>query len=78
MQMRSITVALGTLALLTGCGRDDGRGELSAEENRQLDEAEGMLDENVIDVSPDSLVANAAEIDTLEAEGNNAGLNVAE
>ena len=69
---------LATLALLTACGSDEGRGGLTAEEERQLDNAASMLDENMIDVSPDSLVANAAELDAIEAEdgaGNDGAVN---
>ena len=61
---------LAALALLAGCGRDEGSGGLSAEEERQLDNAAQMLDDNMIDVSPDSLVANAAELEALDAEAN--------
>ena len=61
---------LAALALLAGCGRDEGSGGLSAEEERQLDNAAQMLDDNMIDVSPDSLVANAAELNALDAEMN--------
>jgi hypothetical protein len=70
MRMWTTVVAVAALAVLAGCGRDDARGELTAEENRQLDEAEGMLKENGIDVSPDSLVANEAELDAMVAEEN--------
>lgn len=54
-------------ALLAGCGDEEGRGGLTAEEERQLDEAARMLDENMIDVSPDSLVANEAELEAIDA-----------
>ena len=60
--------ALASLALLAACGSDESRGGLTAEEERQLDNASGMLDDNMIDVSPDSLVANEAELDAMEAE----------
>lgn len=70
MRMRRMVVALAAPVLLASCGRDDGRGDLTAEENRQLDEAERMLEENVIDVSPDSLVANEAELNAIAAEEN--------
>jgi len=61
---------LGALALLAGCGRDEGSGGLSAEEERQIDNAAQMLDENMIDVSPDSLDGNAAELEALDVEAN--------
>ena len=59
--------ALASLALLAACGSDESRGGLTAEEERQLDNAAAMLDDNMIDVSPDSLVANEAELDAMEA-----------
>ncbi|WP_114954952.1 hypothetical protein [Sphingosinicella terrae] len=65
--------ALAASALVAGCGSDADRGGLSAEEERQLDNAAAMLDDNMIDVSPDSLVANEAELDAMEApEGSGA------
>jgi hypothetical protein len=70
MRMNMTIMAVAALVPLAGCGRDDSRGDLTAEENRQLDEAERMLGENVIDVSPDSLVANQAELDAMAAEEN--------
>ena len=51
-------------------GRDEGSGGLTAEEERQLDNAASMLDDNMIDVSPDSLVANEAELEAMDAEAN--------
>ena len=67
--------AVAALMLLAGCGDNEGRGGLSAEEERQLDNAAGMLDDNMIDVSPDSLVANEAELEAMDAEqnGDNSG-----
>ena len=53
------------LAVLAACsGERDGT--LTEAEERQLNEAAEMLDENVYDASPDSLVANEAEIEALE------------
>ena len=43
-------------ALLAGCGGGDGGP--TSEEDRQLNEAANMLDDNLIDASPDSLVAD--------------------
>jgi len=62
--MKRLTIAgLALLVALAGCGRGNDRGGgLSEEEERQLDNAAAMLDDNVFDVSPDSLVANEAEI----------------
>ena len=70
--MRTVTgfTVLAGLALLAGCGSDEGSGGLTAEEERQLDNAAQMLDDNMIDVSPDSLVANEAELEAMEAEAN--------
>lgn len=59
---------LFSLALLAACGGDElGAGGLTAEEERALDNAAAMLDDNAIDTSPDSLTANAAELDGAEA-----------
>ena len=70
MTRNPVVVLLAGCALLAACGQEEGRGGLTAEEERQLDEAARMLDDNMIDVSPDSLVANQAELEALEAEGN--------
>ncbi|MDQ4088459.1 MAG: hypothetical protein M3177_10700 [Pseudomonadota bacterium] len=67
--MRMGSAALAACALLAACG-EESRGGLSAAEERQLDNAARMLDENMIDVSPDSLVANEAELEAMETEGN--------
>jgi hypothetical protein len=76
--MKRATIAgLATLLALAACGRGSDRGGgLSEEEERQLDNAAAMLDDNVFDVSPDSLVANEAEIAAEENAadaGNSAG-----
>ncbi|MGZ8282039.1 MAG: hypothetical protein ACXWUN_03680 [Allosphingosinicella sp.] len=69
---RSLSLSLAAaLALLTACGQEEGRGGLSAEEERQLDNAAQMLDENMIDASPDSMVADEAELDAIEDVGDN-------
>ena len=67
MRNRLGLVLAAACGLMTACGPEEGRGGLTAEEERQLDEAARMLDDNMIDVSPDSLVANEAEIDAMEA-----------
>lgn len=65
---KRIGLALAAAAtLLAACGDQEGVGGLTAEEERQLDEAARMLDDNMIDVSPDSLVANEAELEAMEA-----------
>ena len=79
MRMTMI-IAFGALGLLAACGDNEGRGGLTAEEERQLDNAADMLDDNMIDVSPDSLVANEAELEAMDATegggGNSAEGNV--
>jgi len=71
--MRRKLALIATLALLAACGRDEGQGGLTSEEERQLDEAAKMLDDNMIDIPSDSLVANEAEIEAIEnAESENA------
>lgn len=61
------TMAIAALALLAACGDNEGRGGLTAEEERELNKAEAMLNDNMIDVSPDSLVANEAELEAMDA-----------
>lgn len=78
MKTRLAYAGLAALLALAGCGRQPGAGGLTSEEERQLDNAAAMLDDNsVFDASPDSLVANEAEIaaeenaaDANEAAGN--------
>jgi len=61
--MRNLALLLATLAV-AGCGRgEESKGGVTADEERRLEEAARMLDENTIDVSPDSLVANEADLD---------------
>ena len=77
MRRTSFAVGLAMAALLAGCGDNEGRGGLTAEEERQLDNAAAMLEDNMMDVSPDSLVANEAELEAMDAsEGG--GANSAE
>ena len=67
MAMRTTTPAILFLALaLAGCGGGESRGGLTAEEERQLDEAAKMLDQTMIDASPDSLAADEAELNALD------------
>jgi hypothetical protein len=77
--MKRLTIAgFAALLALAACGRGSDRGGgLSEEEERQLDNAAAMLDDNVFDVSPDSLTANEAEIAAEEnaAEANGAAGN---
>jgi len=66
---------LAMIASLAACGGpEDGRGGLTAEEERRLDNAAAMLDENsVFDTSADSMVMNEAELQALDTpEGNTA------
>lgn len=73
MNARYLPAAVAALAFLAACGSEEGKGGLTAEEERQLDNAARMLDDNMIDVSPDSLVANEAELEAMEApEGSGA------
>ena len=67
--MRKLSVlGLGALAMLAGCGGGDETG-LTAEEDRQLNEAAEMLD-----ASPDSLVASDdAELGNGEAPAAETG-----
>jgi hypothetical protein len=74
MKMSLRVAGLALAISLGGCGGgDEGRGGLSAEEERQLDNAAAMLDENTLTVPDDSLVANEAELDALDAEAANDG-----
>jgi len=58
-----LAFSFAALLALAACDRQPGAGGLSAEDERQLDNAAAMLDEtNIFDASPDSLVANEAEI----------------
>ncbi len=70
---KKLTIFLAALGLLAACGDREGSGGLSAEEERQLDNAAAMLDENTIDVSPDSLVANEAELEAMDAAEGGGG-----
>ena len=65
---RSLSLAAATLAIaLGGCGGNEERGGLSAEEEKQLDNAAAMLDDNsMLAVPDDSLVANEAELDAMD------------
>ena len=75
MKTRLAHAGLAALLALAACDSRPPAGGLSAEDERQLDNAAAMLDENnIFDVSPDSLVANEAEI---AAEENAAGASAA-
>lgn len=56
MRFLPLATLSGAALLLAGCGGGEG-GDLTAEENRRLDNAAEMLDTQVFDTSPDSLVA---------------------
>ena len=60
---------LAMIMSLAACGGpEEGRGGLTAEEERRLDNAQAMLDENsVFDTSPDSLTINEAELQAIDA-----------
>lgn len=80
MKTRLAFAALAALAL-AACSSRPAAGGLTAEDERELDNASAMLDDKaVFDVSPDSLVANEAEIAAEEnaaaapaAPGNRSG-----
>ncbi|HWT13645.1 MAG TPA: hypothetical protein VN231_12880 [Allosphingosinicella sp.] len=61
MRKRVGLALLAAATLQAGCGTQEGRGGLTAEEERQLDEAARMLDDNMIEVSPDGFVGNEAQ-----------------
>jgi hypothetical protein len=61
------TLILAASAVVAACGDDEGRGGITPEEDRQLDEAAKMLEDNMIDVSPDSLTASEAELNAIDA-----------
>ena len=69
------------LAAAVGCGENRGSDGLSAEERETLNAAAESLDNgaDIVDASPDSLVANdewtAAETGEAAPEGNAAGNN---
>ena len=61
--MKTRLAALAALLALAGCHNQPTAGGLSADDERELDNAAAMLDQqNVFDTSPDGLVANEAEI----------------
>ena len=61
--MKLRLAALALLLALAGCHNQPTAGGLSPEDERALDNAAAMLDQqNVFDVAPDGLVANEAEI----------------
>ena len=50
------------LTLAAGCSEERGADGLTADERERLNEAAANLDAEVIDASPDSLVANEGEM----------------
>jgi hypothetical protein len=54
---------LAALALLAGCHRQEGRGGLTADQDRQLDNAAAMLEANAPDLANDDMAVNAADLD---------------
>lgn len=79
MQPIRAFILTAAIAALAACG-DEPSGELSEAEQQRLNEVAEMLDENVFDASPDSLVADEAELEPIEpaATADNAAVNVAE
>ena len=53
MNRIGVAAVLGAAAMLAACGEREGEGGITAEENRELNNAAEMLD-----TSPDSLVAS--------------------
>lgn len=78
MKLRLAFLALAAGVGLAGCGSNGGSGELSAEDERRLDNAAAMLDDNMVDVSPDSLTANIEELEALEESAEAPVANAAE
>ena len=64
MKTRLAFAGLAVMLTLAACGEEKGPGGVSKEEERELDNAASMLDNNsdTIAVPDDSLVANEAEI----------------
>jgi hypothetical protein len=73
--MKTAFAPLAFLLALAACHSQPTAGGLTADEERALDNAAAMLDQqNVFDTSPDGLAANQAEVD---AQDNRAGANAA-
>ena len=63
MNTRLAFAGLAALALLAGCSRQPGAGGLTADEERQLDNAAAMLDDsNNLVLSDDSMTANESDV----------------
>ena len=58
---------MAALVVLAACGQEEGPGGITAEEQRRLENAARMLDDNMVELFPDNLVANEAEIEAIEA-----------
>ena len=82
-----VAAVLAAAAMLAACGEREGEGRPTAEENRELNNAAAMLDENTTtDASADSLTVEAAPVgngdagaaatgDALVGGGDNAATN---
>ncbi len=76
-----LTLKLAGIAMalsLGACGGgNENSGGLTREEERQLDNAAAMLEDNVFDASADSLVANEADLGVADdnAAGGNESVN---
>jgi hypothetical protein len=70
-------VAAIALALAACGGHDKGAGGLSADEERELDNAAAMLDSNNLVVADDSMGANEAEVVAGEDGSPEAAVNAA-
>jgi hypothetical protein len=60
--MKTRIAALALLLALAGCHSQPTAGGLSADDERELDNAAAMLDQQNIFASPDGLAANEADI----------------
>ena len=61
-QMLSLAACAVALTTVTACGEERGPGGLTSEEARKLDEHANRLDSgDIVDASPDSLVANGGD-----------------
>ncbi len=66
MKTNMALAAAGLALALAGCGAEP-QGGLTTEEERQLDNAAAMLEDNVFDTSADSLVADETALENGEA-----------
>lgn len=69
---------LAAMLALAACGGPEkGAGGLTADEERQLDNAAAMLDANTIELPDDSLVADPADLDAAPPANGSANASAA-